>query len=341
MPVARFPGSASTAYRDLLERAMDAAFADAFAEGGSFQRKTVRGRVYWYWRGKDRVDKYVGPESPELLARVERHRALRAEESERRAIVNMLVRAGYPRPPAEIGEILRTLARAGLFRQRACVVGTHAFGAYAGLLGVRLRGGSLVTQDLDIAQFAAISMAVAEVERIDLLAELRKVDPSYRAHVRGLAEGKAYTFVNAAKHRVELLTPNRGPDDDAPARLPSLGAHAHRFRFLDFLIRDPVPAVVLHGGGIAVEVPAPERFAVHKLIVAHRRARDPLKSRKDLDQAARLIEALSEHQFDDLAFAWREARARGPAWREALDASLAKLDLPAGLADRLVRASAA
>ncbi|MCM0021938.1 MAG: GSU2403 family nucleotidyltransferase fold protein [Tagaea sp.] len=340
MPVARFSGSASTAYRDLLERALDAAFAGTFAGEGSFQRKTVRGRVYWYWRGKDRVDKYVGPESDELLGRVERNRVLRADEGDRREIVNMLVRAGYPRPPAEIGAILRTLARAGLFRQRACLVGTHAFGAYAGLLGVRLRGSSLVTQDLDIAQFTGISMAVAEVERIDILAELRKVDPSFRAHVRGLAEGKAYTFVNTAKLKVELLTANRGPDDDAPARLPSLGAHAHRFRFLDFLIRRPVPAVVLHGAGIAVEVPAPERFAVHKLIVAHRRARDALKSRKDLEQAARLIEALSDHQFDDLAAAWREARARGPAWRVALDASLAKLDLPSELAGRLIRSGA-
>lgn len=340
MPLSRFPGPASTAYRDLLDRALDAAFADDFAGDGSFQRKTVRGRVYWYWRGPDRAEKYVGPETPELLARVGRHKALRAEEGERRTIVNMLVRAGYPRPPVEIGEVLRALARAGLFRQRACVVGTHAFGAYAGLLGVRLRGGALVTQDLDIAQFAAVSMAVAEVERIDFAAELRRIDPSYRAHVRGLAEGKAYTFVNAARHRIELLTANRGPDDDAPAKLPSLGAHAHRFRFLDFLIRRPVPAVLLHGPGVAVEVPAPERFAVHKLIVAHRRTRDPLKSRKDLDQAANLIEALSEFQFDDLALAWREARARGPAWRAALDASLAKLVLPPGLAARLLSAGA-
>lgn len=317
---------------------MDGAFAEHFEGDGSFTRKTVRGRVYWYWRAKDRSEKYVGPETPELLARVERHKAIRIEARDRRAIVNMLARIGYPRPPAEAGEILRTLAQAGMFRQRACVVGTHAFGAYAGLLGVRLRGASLATQDLDIAQFASISMAVAEVERIDMQAELRKVDPSYRAHVRGLAEGKAYTFVNATRHRVELLTPNRGPDDDAPARLPSLGAHAHRFRFLDFLIREPVPAVILHGAGVAVEVPAPERFAIHKLIVAHRRARDPVKTRKDLDQAARLIEALADFHFDDLASVYREARERGPAWRAALDASLSKLDLPPGLAVRLAKA---
>ena len=42
---------------------------------------------------------------------------------------------------------------------------------------------------------------------------------------------------------------------------------------LDFLIRDPVRTVLLHRSGVPVLVPSPERFAVHKLIVATRRER--------------------------------------------------------------------
>jgi hypothetical protein len=46
---------------------------------------------------------------------------------------------------------------------------------------------------------------------------------------------------------------------------------------------------------VAVRVPAPERFAVHKLIVAQIRKGRPEKSLKDLKQAAVLIAALGEN----------------------------------------------
>jgi hypothetical protein len=59
-----------------------------------------------------------------------------------------------------------------------------------------------------------------------------------------------------------------GPDSDTPRMLPALKTNAQPLRFLDFLIRDPAPAVVLHGSGIYVHVPAPERYAVHKLILS-------------------------------------------------------------------------
>ena len=89
-------------------------------------------------------------------------------------------------------------------------------------------------------------------------------------------------------------------------------------RFLDFLIYAAVPAVVLHGGGVRVNVPAPERYALHKLIVATRRSVDGrLKAAKDVDQASALIHALVEtRQADLLRDAWEEANARGPAWRK-------------------------
>ena len=63
--------------------------------------------------------------------------------------------------------------------------------------------------------------------------------------------------------------------------------------------------------------PAPERFAVHKLIVARRRD-DQAKARKDLAQAAQLLDVLARQRPFELAAAWHEAWNRGPGWRESL-----------------------
>ncbi len=79
--------------------------------------------------------------------------------------------------------------------------------------------------------------------------------------------------------------------------MPALGdTAAQPLRFMDFLIYEPVRAVLLHGDGIPVLVPAPERYAVHKLIVSSQRltggADGTAKRDKDLQQSANLIEAL-------------------------------------------------
>ena len=85
--------------------------------------------------------------------------------------------------------------------------------------------------------------------------------------------------------------------------------------------------MLLHGSGVNVVVPAPERFAVHKLIVASRRRDDPaghLKRDKDAIQAAALGQALAgTRRAADLAMAYPEAWRRGPAWQEALRKGLA------------------
>ncbi len=53
-----------------------------------------------------------------------------------------------------------------------------------------------------------------------------------------------------------------------PVPMPALGgAAAIPLRFLDYLIHEPIRAVLLHGAGVPVLVPSPERYAIHKLIV--------------------------------------------------------------------------
>jgi hypothetical protein len=111
--------------------------------------------------------------------------------------------------------------------------------------------------------------------------------------------------------RVDFLTPNRRRDTDEPRSLPALGTDAQPLRFLDFLIRDPEPAVLLHGTGVLVSVPAPQRFALHKLIVALRRREGDPKRDKDIFQAQALLNALADRRPHELRDAWREAFGRG------------------------------
>jgi hypothetical protein len=123
---------------------------------------------------------------------------------------------------------------------------------------------------------------------------------------------------------VDFLTPNVGPNTDAPQSLPAFGTDAEPLRFLDYLIFEPEPATVLHGAGIYVHIPAPERYAVHKLIVSRRRTSGSAKREKDLQQAEALLDVLAKKRPHELKFAWQEAfDAR--KWRRLLGEGVGQL----------------
>jgi len=317
-----------TTYAELLERSANAAFNDAFAEDGAFIAKTIKGRRYWYFQtgtGEARTQRYVGLETPELTERIARHREVRDDQRERRALASTLVRSfNLPRPIPEIGNIIAALAKAGVFRLRGVLVGTLAFQTYPAMLGVRLPAAPLQTGDVDIAQFKNVSVAV-EDKTPPVLDVLKEVDKTFRA-VPHVVDGRRVTSY-AAKGgvRVDFLTPNEGGETGQPQPLPALRTDAQPLRFLDYLIYEPEPAVILHDAGIYVQVPSPARFAVHKLIVSRRRQEGAAKRDKDMQQADVLLRALTEKRPHDLKQAWDEARSRGPKWRQLLDEGLGEV----------------
>jgi hypothetical protein len=316
-----------TAYAELLDRTIAACHTE-FPPSGSFVRVTVKERDYWYFQQGARdasgrqPRKYVGPDSPDLRSRIQEHKQAKDDYRERRHLIATLRRAGFQGPPDQTGTVLATLAAAGVFRLRACLVGTVAYQVYGAMLGVRLPHAILQTGDIDIAQFTAVSIAISEDEQIPSLLEvLQKAEPSFRA-VPHLTPGVAASYVNGSGFRVDVLTENRGPERDAPTLLPALGTHAVPLRFLDFLMYEEIPAVALHDAGVLVNVPSPARYAVHKLIVAQRRKEGHAKIDKDLKQAEALIRALVVRRPHDLRDAWREAEGRGPKWRELMTTGL-------------------
>jgi hypothetical protein len=73
------------------------------------------------------------------------------------------------------------------------------------------------------------------------------------------------------------------------------GAHATALPYLRYLLSESqTGAAISSHGVVAVRIPIPERFALHKLLVAQLRKGRPEKSSKDLKQAAVLIAALGE-----------------------------------------------
>jgi len=340
-----------TLYSELAQRALDGSFSSEFSIVGRFIKMESRGRRYWYFdtpkEGGGKARRYVGPvDDEEITRRVENFKDLKADDRTRRKIVSTLIREAYlPRPEPFVGHLIQTLAEQGFFRLQGVLVGTVAYQCYAALLGMRLSHTAMQTADADFAQFQSISAAVGDTLP-PILDVLRRVDETFR-EVPHQSDGRQATrFTSRSGYKVEFLTPSTGSadQDGHPAHMPALGgASAEPLRFLDFLIYQPARAVMLHGAGVPVLVPAPERYAVHKLIVASRRRKDDdgtAKSRKDRAQARTLIEAMLQiRQGDALADAFKEAWDRGPAWREAIGDSLRSYDdatrhrLKSGLAE--------
>lgn len=328
-----------TLYSELVQRSLDDSFSSDFSSNGRFVAVEVKGKKYWYFdtpkpEGSGQNRRYVGPvEDPEITKRVEAFKDLKADLKGRRRLVSTLTREAYlPRPLPMAGQVVDELSKAGFFRMRGVLVGTVAYQCYSAVLGRRLNAVAMQTGDADFAQFHEISVAIND-SMPPILEVLRQVDTTFR-EIPSQADGRASTqFVSRGNFKVEFLTPNVWSDDQAgkPVPMPALGgASAFPLRFLDYLIYEPIRAVLLHGAGVPVLIPSPERYAIHKLIVGSRRQQDrdgTAKSAKDRLQARSIIEALVENrQHADLASAFMEAWDRGDQWKAAIRTSVATYD---------------
>ena len=320
--------SAVVAYQDLRRLLLDDRVS-GFA--GTIEERRRAGRIYLYERfrlGTEMKSRYLGEDTPELRTRIDAAASLREDAAARRARMSKLaaiLRAeGFIRTDRETGSALLAFAKAGMFRLGGTLVGTSAFALYEGELGLRMSYEDLAqTGDIDIASFERLSVALEDrvtEPPADTLAAL-KFDP-----VPSLEGAQVWRWRQSRSETlVEFLTPAFGAEDIRP--LPALGVSAQALNYLNYLIAEPVQAVALYRAGVLVQIPRPERFALHKLIVADRRRTGPatLKARKARAQAALLIEALSEERPDELKLAWEEARAQGPRWRARIEASLARM----------------
>ncbi|NGM35496.1 hypothetical protein G4G93_16470 [Methylobacterium sp. DB0501] len=320
------------AFADLCSKAFDAQFDQRFPANGNFVRQKRGNKEYFYYKGYERAADgvpgkhkliYVGPaDDPEVQRRVENFGRNKDLYRTRRELAGKLRHSGLPAPSPIEGRILEAFASVDAW-SRVVLVGTLAYQSYSGPLAALLGEAEYRTQDADFAEF----FVPAVQDMIDLPALLQTVDPTFEPVFHPAEATVPVGFRNRMGYKVELLVPSKGGASAVyPSRvMANMGAQA--LKYLEFLVKDPVRSVALYDAGIPVMVPAPERFAVHKLIVTCLRAsHDQAKVAKDIAQCGAIIDAKRLAGMTiDLGLAWTDAHGRGPKWRRFLALGAARL----------------
>ena len=196
------------------------------------------------------------------------------------------VALGLGRVPQIAARILRRCDQAGILGTQVFVVGTNAIFAYEAVAGVFVDGGLLATTDIDLLYDArrGLSLAFDDIRERGLIGLLQQVDRSFSKRV--------YRATNNDGYMVDLIRPEPKDvfRDRLPASLSNLPddlAGAPIFG-LAWLVNAPkIEAVPLDERGYPVRMVAidPRVFALHKVWLSKRQDREPLKVRRDVEQA--------------------------------------------------------
>ena len=119
---ARLPLLTQTAYARLLDLLLTTEAGSSVA--GSLVSKTIRGRRYWYAQRQDgdkKVQSYIGPETPEVLATIARWQQQRGERTSRTEIIAMARAGGAAILGAAEAQVLERLSP--VFRVGGVLVG--------------------------------------------------------------------------------------------------------------------------------------------------------------------------------------------------------------------------
>lgn len=319
-PLYEHPLVIQTAYAELRQICLDEQAETpgvdilAFDATGrlSATSKTIRGKVYWYAQYTDaegkRRQSYLGPDDdPKTQQSLQRLRSGVGEDDllQRRNLVRLLKQAGYGAPTHLACGALTAMHRIGLFRAGMHLVGTPAYQAILNRLGVQERPLSM-TNDVDVA-IEHISLSLpGDVDIQQSLAEW-----SHRLFaVPSLdRDGRETSLkIRGKDFRIDFLAPGLSTEEGSAVSVPSLGFHATRMPFMDYLLADAEQTLVLTPIGALVPAPNAARFMLHKLAVAASRpAAWESKRKKDIHQAKNLYLALREQDPESLETAIKAA----------------------------------
>jgi hypothetical protein len=317
------PASAGTAYDDLLTHLLTAPFP---ARGISYFTREVKGRNYWYMQykiGSTNRSWYIGRDTEATRRLVKRARGIPVSDQDERAVRERLVQTGVATglrtPSLAEARVYEALVQTGLFVAGGVMVGSHALLNIGNLLGVRWINGMDRTADIDIAHDPHIDVATPLLDA-DLEAILREADKAFFA-VPALDRKSPSTSykIRGKELSVSLLTPMHGAPGSQPVPIKPLRTAAAPVRYLDFLLEDSQAAAVPVEAGLLIRVPDPARFALHKLVVSQRRpAAQAAKSRKDIAQAAAVLEVLRDLRPGDIRAAREAAEQHGAKFMQQM-----------------------
>jgi hypothetical protein len=315
------PLSAQTAYAQLLDAALGAELLRSVADlPGSFVAKTVKGRTYWYLQYTEPAGKlrqvYVGPDNEAVQRLMTRRREAAGTARSLVPLARSALVLGCAGVLPRHWRVIRRLSDYGFFRAGGLLIGTHAFLAFGNMLGLRW-GGQERTQDIDFAHAGkSLSLLLPTDARVATDQAIESLGMGFLP-VAGLGgkSGGTYLIPSEPEFRLDFLTPlHRGGDE--PFVHPQLNITLQPLPFMEFSLEKFEQAVLFcDEGSVLVNVPSPERYALHKLLVfGERTGTFRAKSGKDLAQAACLAAYLWDHRREALAEALQDLLARGKGW---------------------------
>lgn len=305
---------------DVAARDMDVRRTVAAVPGG-FVKKQDKGRGYWYFQQKQPDGKvqqvFVGPDDEVTRALIERHGAADAVQGKEalQKLARAAIALGCPEIPLKHGRVIGRLLDHGFFKAGGLLVGTHAFLAYQNMFGVRWDAGAF-TVDLDVAHAGKnISLAIAANVKVDTAKAIESLEMGFIP----VMSGTTYKKPDEPDFDLDFLT-TFGRSGDAPVFVPALNLSMQPLKFMEFSLEAPLRATLLYRNGpLVVNIPRPERYVWHKLIVYGERSREMrTKASKDLIQVACLLDYLLENDGDLVRVSWEDASNRGPGWSQRL-----------------------
>ena len=293
--------------------ALVAVLRDGQAYRGGMHWKKSGGREYLF-RSVDRHGngKSLGPRSPEnerIMVEFHRRKAeiagrsngLRERVAEQARICKA-VRIG--RVPSTATAILRLLEQGGLLGDNVWVAGTHSLFAYEARAGVFLDSPLMATADIDLLWDTRPRLKLlgdAEIRTDGLMGILKKADRtfepvrkrSFRAVNR---DGFMVDLIKAAPRSLNAKEPRRWGDED--------DLEAAEIRNLQWLVSAPkFNQTVIGDDGFPapLTVSDPRAFVLHKRWLSEQPDREPLKKRRDHEQA-RVLAGLVIRYLPDYPF---------------------------------------
>lgn len=277
---------------------------------GAVVERQVKGRRFlyrdFYAPGGKKAADYLGPsDEPRSVEIAARTREAIELTNDLLAQSRLLAQQGYARVDGRTDAILAALANNGLFRAGAVLIGSHAYGALVNELGVA--ASTMRTEDIDVARDRALRLDDAAKTFPQMLDD-SKVPLFAVPQLDWKAPSTSYSTKGKdplGKLRVDLLVPTNG-NTVKTVEVRELGAHATALPWLRYLLQGPLPSVVVGRAAVVpVNVPRPELFACHKMLVSELRRETSEKRTKDIEQATVIAAALSRQAPESLEEAFR------------------------------------
>lgn len=292
----RLPENCALLYADLLQKSSDS--HAVLLNNGSFVSKNIGGARYWYHQIKAHggtKQEYLGRETADLLAKIEEVKSQQAVSrplmEARRRLVAMMSVGGAFLEKGKSSKILGQMADAGLFTGGGILVGSFAFSCYGNMMGVSLSKSLMRTEDMDFSVERTFEVGLNR----SLLDDLLAVDSTFRTPRAVNPRAAPFDLISSDGFKIEFLTTKESIMETGAVYVDRFSLYAQPLDYMDYLLENAQPAVVLSGAGIPVRVPDPARFALHKLAISQLRPSAlQTKILKDIDQAESIIEVLLE-----------------------------------------------